>query len=88
MSDTAHSVADMLDAIELPKPEDVGALDDLGLVDAMAVATVVERAAIQVRIAAMREIYERQLRAPVPSRPPQSASRRRARRRRKQRRRR
>jgi hypothetical protein len=51
----------MFESIELPFPEDVAGLDDVGLLDAMAVATVVETAAIDVRIAAIHEIYRRNM---------------------------
>jgi hypothetical protein len=54
----------MFESIELPHPEDVAGLDDVGLLDAMAVAAVVETAAIDVRFSAIEEIYRRNM-APV-----------------------
>jgi hypothetical protein len=93
MSDTTPNVACMLDEYEMPRPEEVGALDDFELVDAMAAATLMETAAVEVRLAAMQEMYERQMRAPAPARPTpprpaQGRSRGRARRNRKRKRRR
>ena len=95
MSVNAARVAIMFETIELPGPETVRDLDDLGLLDAMALATVVETAAIDVRLAAIREIYRRGLgvaagSAPAPSRPSASlgSPRRRRRKARKRRRRR
>jgi hypothetical protein len=61
----------MFESFELPTPEAVADLDDLGLLDTMALATMVETAAFEVRTAAIQEIYTRQLRAtsrPTPTR--------------------
>ena len=74
MSVVASTVARMFETVELPGPETVPDLDDLGLLDAMAVATLIETAAVDVRVAAIREIYRRGLRAtagpaPKPSSP-------------------
>jgi hypothetical protein len=88
------SVAGMFETIELPLPDAVINLDDLGLLDAMALATLVETAAIDVRVAAVREIYRRGLgsaagSAPTPTGPrAASASPRRRRRKTRKRRRR
>ncbi len=84
----------MFESYELPKPEAIAGLDDRGLVDAMAVATIVESAAMEVRFAAIQEMYARQSPARGPSRPPRpraalpSSRRRRGRKARKRRRRR
>jgi hypothetical protein len=59
----------MFETIELPEAGSVADLDDLGLLDAMALATVVETAAIDVRIAAIREIYRRGLGSVASTRP-------------------
>jgi len=75
MSGLAVIVANMFETIELPGPETVPDLDDLGLLDAMALATVVETAAIDVRVAAIREIYRRGLRAATGSAPKPSSPR-------------
>ena len=61
MSVSRSSIASMFETIELPDADVVADLDDLGLLDAMALATVVETAAIDVRVAAIREIYRRGL---------------------------
>jgi hypothetical protein len=68
----ADRVALMFESFELPPPEAVADLDDLGLLDTMALATMVETAAFEVRTAVISEIYTRQLRAtsrPKPARP-------------------
>jgi hypothetical protein len=59
----------MFESIELPNADVVADLDDVGLLDAMALATVVETAAIDVRVAAIREIYQRGLGAIAGTRP-------------------
>jgi hypothetical protein len=65
----------MFEAIELPAPETLASLDDLGLVDAVDTATLVESLAMEVRVAAIQEMYTRQLEAvagtgPTPSQLP------------------
>jgi hypothetical protein len=80
----------MFESIEIPSPESMAGLDDLGLVDALATATLVESLAVEVRIAAIEEMYARQLSRRAPTRPPRAAlpsSRRRRRKVRKRRRR-
>jgi hypothetical protein len=64
----------MFESIELPAPATLAALDDLGLVEAVDTATLVESLAMEVRIAAIEEMYTRQLEAvagtsSAPSRP-------------------
>ncbi|HEX2285524.1 MAG TPA: hypothetical protein VHI10_12010 [Mycobacterium sp.] len=82
----------MFESFELPPPEAVADLDDLGLLDTMALATMVETAAFEVRTAVISEIYTRQLHAtsrPETARPHAALpSRRRRRKSRKRRRRR
>jgi hypothetical protein len=85
----------MFESYEMPAPASVAALDDLGLVDAIATATLVESLATEVRIAAIQEMYIRQSSVgarthPKPSAPRAAlpASRRRRRKARKHRRRR
>jgi hypothetical protein len=51
----------MFESIELPAPATLAALDDLGLVDAVDTATLVESLAKEVRVAAIEEMYTRQL---------------------------
>jgi hypothetical protein len=78
----------MFESIEMPSPEAMAGLDDLGLVDAVATATLVESLAVEVRIAAIQEMYTRQLSTRAPTRPPRAAlpsSRRRRRKARKRR---
>jgi hypothetical protein len=82
----------MFDSYELPQPDEVAGLSDAGLVDVMTVATLMETVAIEVRLAAMEEMYARQMEAAPTTRPtpprPQAAlppSHRRKRRRRKRR---
>jgi hypothetical protein len=58
----------MFESIELPGRDEVGGLDELGLVEVMAVATLMESAASEVRLAAMQEMYAR-LRQPANARP-------------------
>jgi hypothetical protein len=60
--------ARMFDTYELPPPEAVAGLDDLGLLDTMEVATVVETLAVDVQAAVFREIYRRQLRGTTDTR--------------------
>jgi hypothetical protein len=80
----------MFESYELPQPDEVAGLDDLDLVDAMTAATLLETVAIEVRFAAMQEMYERQLRQlrapaqtrPAPPRPATALQRRSGRRRR------
>jgi Tfp pilus assembly protein PilN len=75
MSVPAITVAIMFESIELPGAETVHDLDDLELLDAMALATLVETAAIDVRLAAIQEIYRRGLRATAGSAPKPSSRR-------------
>ncbi|MFL6084674.1 MAG: hypothetical protein ACJ74F_16060 [Mycobacterium sp.] len=85
----------MFESYELPPPEAVADLDDLGLLDTMELATALETVAIDVQVAVKRELCMRQVRAaamtrPTPPRPralPSSSSRRRRRKSRKRRRR-
>lgn len=63
MSALGYMIEIMFDSIELPTPEMVASLDDVDLLDTMAVATVVETAAFEVRTAVLQEMYTRQLRA-------------------------
>ncbi|MBE1550114.1 hypothetical protein GGC64_004154 [Mycobacterium sp. OAS707] len=65
----------MFETIDLPGPETFPDLDDLGLLDAMLLATVVETAAMDVRVAAIQEIYRRGLRAATGSAPTPSSPR-------------
>jgi hypothetical protein len=95
MSVESGSFEHMFDSYELPPPEAVASLDDLGLLDTMEVATVVETLAVDVQAAVIREICRRQVRAaagtrPTPPRPRAigSSPRRRRRKARKRRRRR
>jgi hypothetical protein len=84
MSALRDMFATMFESFELPTPEAVASLDDVGLLDTMALATVVETAAFEVRSAAIHEIYVRQMRAatrPTPSRPTAALPSRRRRRR-------
>jgi hypothetical protein len=80
----------MFDSYELPQPDEIAGLSDAGLFDAMTMATLMETAAIEVRLAAIEEICVRQLRAPATTRPtpprPQAALQRPSRRRRRTRR--
>jgi hypothetical protein len=82
----------MFESFELPAPATLASLDDLGLVDAVDTATLVESLAMEVRVAAIQEMYTRQLEAvaatgPTPSRPHAAlpSSRRRSRKARKRR---
>jgi hypothetical protein len=83
----------MFESLELPSPAMLASLDDLGLVDAVDTATLVESLAMEVRVAAIQEMYTRQLEAvagagPTPSHLPAalpSAPRRRRRKARKRR---
>jgi hypothetical protein len=52
----------MFDSFELPPPEAVAGLDDLGLLDTMELATVLETMAVDVQAAVIREICRRQVR--------------------------
>ncbi len=63
----------MFDSYEMPQPEEIAGLSDAGLVDAMTMATLMESAAIEVRLAALEEMNIRQLRAPA-RRPTQPAA--------------
>jgi hypothetical protein len=49
----------MFESYELPRADDIAALDELGLVDAMAVSALMESAALEVRLAAIGEMYAR-----------------------------
>ncbi|WP_142760712.1 hypothetical protein [Mycobacterium sp. MFM001] len=49
----------MFESYELPRRDQIAELDEVGLVDAMAVATLMESAALDVRLAAIQEMYER-----------------------------
>jgi hypothetical protein len=82
----------MFESIELPAPATLAALDDLGLVDAVDTATLVESLAMEVRVAAIEEMYARQLgavagtgSAPPPPHAALPSSRRRSRKARKRR---
>jgi hypothetical protein len=80
----------MFETIELPAPETLASLDDLGLVDAVDTATLVESLAMEVRVAAIQEMYTRQLEAvagagPTPAALPSAPPRRRRRNARKRR---
>jgi hypothetical protein len=59
----------MFESIELPQPDDIVELDDAGLVEVMAVATLVESTALEVRLAAMKELYIRRSRGPTRTEP-------------------
>jgi hypothetical protein len=79
----------MFESYELPGPDEITGLDELGLVDAVAIATLMESAASEVRLAAMKEMYVR-LRPSAPAigahpRPPRNRQRRRNRKRRRRR---
>ena len=52
----------MFESFELPPPEAVAGLDDLGLLDTMELATVLETMAVDVQVAVIREICRRQVR--------------------------
>ena len=69
LSENSATIEIMFESVELPSPDVIADLDDLELLDAMAVATVVETAAIDVRIAVIEEIYRRQMRATAGTRP-------------------
>jgi hypothetical protein len=49
----------MFESYELPQRDEIAGLDDVGLVDAMAIAALMESAAVEVRLAAIEEIYAR-----------------------------
>lgn len=59
----------MFESYELPPPEAVADLDDLGLLDTMELATALETVAIDVQVAVMRELCRRQVRAAAMTRP-------------------
>jgi hypothetical protein len=59
----------MFDSFELPPPEAVAGLDDLGLLDTMELATVLETMAVDVQAAVIREICRRQVRGTAGTRP-------------------
>jgi hypothetical protein len=68
MSAEAHTVAHMFESYELPRRDEISGLDEVGLVDAMAVAALMESAALEVRLAAIEEMYAR-LRSSANTRP-------------------
>jgi len=83
----------MFDSFELPPPQAVASLDDMGLLDTMELATVLETIAVDVQVAVIQEICRRQVRGaartrPTPPRALSSSSRSSRRRRRKARKRR
>lgn len=49
----------MFDSIELPRSDEIARLDDLRLVDALTLATLVESVAVAVRLAAIEEMSTR-----------------------------
>lgn len=49
----------MFEAHELPGRDEIAGLDDVGLVDAMALAALTESVAVEVRLAAIEEMYAR-----------------------------
>ena len=52
----------MFDSFELPPPQAVTGLDDIGLIDTMELATVLETMAVDVQVAVIQEICRRQIR--------------------------
>jgi hypothetical protein len=66
LSDTFES---MFESFQLPPPEAVAGLDDLGLLDTMELATVLETMAVDVQVAVIREICSRQVRRSAGTRP-------------------
>jgi hypothetical protein len=58
----------MFESYELPGPDEIARLDDVGLVDVMALSALMESAAVEVRLAAIEEMYAR-LRPPPNTRP-------------------
>jgi hypothetical protein len=68
MSDGPPTIAHMFESIELLTVDDFAGLDDLGLVDAVTVAMVLEAVALEVRLAAIEEMSAR-LRAVATTRP-------------------
>jgi hypothetical protein len=93
LSALSDSLEPMFDSFELPPPEAVAGMDDLGLLDAMEVAAVLETLAVDVQVAVFKEICRRRVRGtagthPAPPRPRALASSTRRRRRRKARKRR
>jgi hypothetical protein len=59
----------MFESYELPPPEAVAGLDDLGLLDTMELATVLETMAVDVQAAVIREICRRQVHETAGTRP-------------------
>jgi len=59
----------MFDTFELPPPEAVASLDDLGLLDTMELATMLESVAVDVQVAVMRELCRRRVREAAVTRP-------------------
>jgi hypothetical protein len=49
----------MFESVELPRPDEIARLDDLGLVDAVTLAMLVESVAVEVRLAAIDEMSTR-----------------------------
>ena len=69
LSEDWTTIEPMFESMELPHPDEVAGMDDVGLLDALALATVVETTAIDLRIAAIQEIYLRGLRSGAGTRP-------------------
>jgi hypothetical protein len=59
----------MFDSFELPPPQAVAGLDDIGLMDTMELATVLETMAVDVQVAVIQEICRRQVRGAGGTRP-------------------
>jgi len=59
----------MFESYELPPPEAVAGLDDVGLLDTMELATVLETIAVDVQVAVIREICRRRIGPTARSRP-------------------
>jgi hypothetical protein len=62
LSALRDTFASMFDSFELSVPAAVAGLDDIGLIDTMELATVLETLAVDVQIAVIREICRRQVR--------------------------
>jgi hypothetical protein len=69
LSALRDTFASMFDSFELPPPEAVAGLDDIGLIDTMELATVLETLAVDVQIAVIQEICRRRVRGAAGTRP-------------------
>jgi hypothetical protein len=69
MSALGDTFERMFDSFELPPPEAVAGLDDMGLLDTMELATVLETIAVDVQLAVIEEICMRQVRGTAGTRP-------------------